>query len=82
MGAEETDGLRSREVTSGLERAPTRAMLVAVGLCDEDFSEAQIGVAAAASDVTPCNMGLAGLSNSARRGVVDARGVALGFSAL
>jgi len=82
MGAEEIDGLRSREVTSGLERAPARAMLRAVGLSDEDFSKAQIGVAAAANDVTPCNMGLAGLSDSARRGVVEAGGVALGFSTL
>ena len=57
-------------------------MLRAVGLSDEDFTKAQIGVAAAANDVTPCNMGLADLAGTVRRGVVDAGGVALGFSTL
>jgi len=82
MGTEQVAQWRSREVTSGLEQAPARAMLRAVGFGDEDFDKPQIGVAAAANDVTPCNMGLAGLAGTARRGVVDAGGVALGFSTL
>jgi len=57
-------------------------MLRAVGFSDADFDKAQIGVAAAANDVTPCNMGLGDLSRSARRGVVDGGGVSLGFSTL
>lgn len=73
---------RSSEVTAGLERSPARAMLRAVGFGDDDFDKVQVGVAAAANDVTPCNMGLARLSEAVRRGVRDAGGVALGFSTI
>lgn len=80
MGQRSGSGWRSREVTEGVERAPARAMLRAVGLSDEDLTRAQVGVAAAANDVTPCNAGLADLSGFVRRGVSDAGGVSLGFS--
>ncbi len=73
---------RSREVTEGLERSPARAMLRAVGFGDDDFSKAQVGVAAAANDVTPCNMGLAQLAAEVRRGVQDAGAMSLGFSTI
>ena len=35
----------SYEVTDGMERAPARAMLRAVGMTDDDWGKAQIGVA-------------------------------------
>ena len=73
---------RSREVTAGVARAPARAMLRAVGFEDGDFDKCQVGVAAAANDVTPCNMGLSRLASAARRGAVDAGAVALGFSTI
>ena len=44
---------RSREVTDGASRAPARAMLRAVGMGEEDFSKAQIGVASSWNEVTP-----------------------------
>lgn len=74
------DRWRSHEVTEGVERAPARAMLRAVGLSDDDMRRSQIGVGAAANDVTPCNAGLSELASVVRRGVRDASGVALGFS--
>ena len=73
---------RSREVTAGPERAPARAMLRAVGFEDGDFDKLQVGIAAAANDVTPCNMGLSRLASAARRGVVEAGAVGLGFSTI
>lgn len=73
---------RSREVTAGVERAPARAMLRAVGFEDGDFDKPQVGIAAAANDVTPCNMALSRLAGAARRGVVDGGGVGLGFSTI
>ena len=36
---------RSFEVTDGMERAPARAMLRAVGMTDADWGKAQVGVA-------------------------------------
>lgn len=57
-------------------------MLRAVGLNDNDFDKLQVGIAAAANDVTPCNMGLPRLAAAARRGVADAGAVGLGFSTI
>jgi dihydroxy-acid dehydratase len=49
---------RSRQVTHGMQRAPNRAMLRAVGFQDADFSKPIVGVANAYSTITPCNLGL------------------------
>lgn len=57
-------------------------MLRAVGFSDVDFERPQVGVAAAANDVTPCNMILSRLAAHARRGATDAGAVALGFSTI
>lgn len=57
-------------------------MLRAVGFGDRDFDKPQVGVAAAANDVTPCNMGLSRLAEAARRGAVEAGAMALGFSTI
>ena len=42
-----SDNFRSRAVTEGLERAPNRAMLRAVGFQDADFVKPIVGVASA-----------------------------------
>jgi len=73
---------RSREVTEGAARAPARAMLRAVGLSEEDFGKPQIGVAAAANEVTPCNMGLAAQADWAKQGVREAGAVGLRFDTI
>ncbi len=50
--------LRSRSITTGIERSPNRAMLRAVGFGDSDFEKPIIAVANAHSTITPCNSGL------------------------
>lgn len=52
------NNLRSKLITRGVERAPNRAMLRAVGFGDEDFEKPIIGVANGYSNITPCNLGL------------------------
>ena len=49
---------RSKAITRGVERAPNRAMLRAVGFGDFDFDKPIIGIANGYSTVTPCNVGL------------------------
>jgi dihydroxy-acid dehydratase len=49
---------RSKAITRGVERAPNRAMLRAVGFGDFDFDKPIIGIANGYSTVTPCNAGL------------------------
>ena len=70
---------RSHEVTDGMERAPARAMLRAVGMTDADWGKAQVGVASSWNEVTPCNMPLDRLAKRAKEGVRDAGGFPLEF---
>src|SRR5437588_8991612 len=60
-----SDDLRSRAITRGVERAPNRAMLRAVGFGDADFEKPIIGVANGYSTITPCNAGLNELTERA-----------------
>jgi len=62
-----TDNFRSRSITEGLERAPNRAMLRAVGFRDGDFAKPIVGIASAHSTITPCNAGLDRLAKRAEQ---------------
>src|SRR3954449_13222524 len=68
---------RSHEVTSGMERAPARAMLRAVGMTDDDWDKPQVAVASSWNEVTPCNMPLGRLARRAKKGVLAAGGYPL-----
>ncbi|HEY9016031.1 MAG TPA: dihydroxy-acid dehydratase, partial [Gemmatimonadales bacterium] len=69
------DNLRSSAITQGVQRAPNRAMLRAVGFGDADFSKPIIGIANAHSTITPCNAGLEGLARRAEEAVKQAGGM-------
>jgi dihydroxy-acid dehydratase len=56
---------RSRAITQGDRRAPSRAMLRALGFTDEDFEKPIIGIANGQSEITPCNAGLGKLADIA-----------------
>jgi dihydroxy-acid dehydratase len=70
---------RSRDVTDGMERAPARAMLRAIGMTDDDWGKSQIGVASSWNEVTPCNMPLDRLAKRSKVGVRDAGGYPIEF---
>ena len=61
--------LRSSAITQGVERAPNRAMLRAVGFGDDDFGKPIIGIANGYSTITPCNAGLDVLARRAEAAV-------------
>ena len=65
---------RSGLVTDGLERAPARGMLRAVGMGDEDWVKPQIGIASSWNEITPCNLSLDRLAKASKKGVIDAGG--------
>ncbi|MBM3815672.1 MAG: dihydroxy-acid dehydratase [Actinobacteria bacterium] len=73
---------RSRDVTDGLQKAASRAMLRAVGLGDGDWEKPQIGIASAWNEVTPCNVSLRRLAAQSKLGVRAAGGVALEFGTI
>src|SRR6185503_9664847 len=56
---------RSKAITEGDIRAPNRSMLRAVGFDDAAFQKPIVGVANAYSNLTPCNAGIATLSDRA-----------------
>ena len=64
--------LRSRTITQGVQRAPNRAMLRAVGFGDRDFEKPIIGIANAYSTITPCNLGLDLLAHRAEAALAQA----------
>src|SRR5258708_33501707 len=47
---------RSRVTTDGLDRAPHRAFMRAMGLDDDALARPMIGVVSMKGDQTPCNM--------------------------
>ncbi|WP_226010543.1 dihydroxy-acid dehydratase [Halomicrobium salinisoli] len=74
--------LPSNEVTEGTDQAPSRAMFRAMGYDDEDLSSPMIGVANCAADVTPCNVHLDDVAESAYEGVDEAEGMPIEFSTI
>ena len=73
---------RSRDVTDGIQKAAARAMLRAVGLGDDDWVKPQVAIASSWNEVTPCNMSLRRLAESAKKGVRESGGVALEFGTI
>ena len=69
-------------ITNGEDRAPSRAMLRAVGFSDEDFSKPQVGVVSTWSMVTPCNMHIDKLAQKAALGVDRSGGKAVIFGTI
>ena len=73
------DDLRkySSQVVDGVERAPGRSMLRAVGFTDEDFKKPQVGIASTWAMVTPCNMHIDKLAQEVEKGAnaAGAKGV-------
>ena len=62
----------SSEIVDGVEQAPSRAMLRAVGFETQDFEKPQVGIASTWSMVTPCNMHIDKLAESASAGADSA----------
>ncbi len=73
---------RSGLVTDGLERAPARGMLRAIGMKDEDFAKPQIGIASSWNEVTPCNLSLDRLAKASKQGVIAAGGFPMQFGTI
>ena len=73
---------RSGLVTDGLERAPARGLLRAVGMKDGDWVKPQIGIASSWNEITPCNLSLDRLAKASKQGVIDAGGFPMQFGTI
>jgi dihydroxy-acid dehydratase len=72
----------SSVVLDGAERAPSRAMLYAVGFKEEDFKKPIIGIASTWSMVTPCNAHIDQLAREAEAGANRAGAKAIIFNTI
>ena len=69
-------------VVDGVERAPSRAMLHAVGFNRNDFKKSQVGIASTWSMLTPCNMHIDKLAIEVEAGVNGAGGKGVIFGTI
>ncbi len=72
----------SSVVVDGVAKAPSRAMLRAVGFGDADFKIPQVGIASTWSMITPCNMHINKLAEDAARGADEAGGKSVIFNTI
>ena len=73
---------RSRDVTDGMQKAPARSMLRAIGMTDADWDKPQVAVASAWNEVTPCNMTLRKLAEHVKSGVRSSGGFPMEFGTI
>ncbi len=80
----ESDSFRkySGPVVDGHDRAPSRAMLHAVGFRRGDFLKPQVGIASTWSNVTPCNVHIDRLAKESEKGANAAGGKGIVFNTI
>jgi dihydroxy-acid dehydratase len=71
---------RSRVITEGPDRAPSRAMLKGVGFTDQDLARPIIGVANTWIEIGPCNFHLRRLAAKVKEGIRAAGGTPMEFN--
>jgi len=71
---------RSAAITDGPDRAPSRAMLKAVGFTDDDLSRPIVGVANTWIEIGPCNFHLRRLAAKVKEGIRAAGGTPMEFN--
>ncbi|MDD1767637.1 MAG: dihydroxy-acid dehydratase [Methanomassiliicoccales archaeon] len=71
--------MRSDTVKMGVEKAPSRGLLRAAGLEEEDFSRPFVGIANSWNEVIPGHIHLNKLVEEVKRGIVEAGGVPFTF---
>lgn len=76
------DLMRSDAVKKGVDRAPHRALLRAVGLRDEDFEKPFIAIANSYTNIVPGHVHLNRLVESVSRGIRDGGGVPFVFDTI
>ncbi|HET7571421.1 MAG TPA: dihydroxy-acid dehydratase [Gaiellaceae bacterium] len=73
---------RSAALTDGVDRAPARAMLKAVGLDDDALARPLVGIATSWIETMPCNWNQRELARHVRRGILEAGGTPVEFNTI
>jgi dihydroxy-acid dehydratase len=73
---------RSRGITDGRDRAPSRAMFKAIGFTDSDLAKPLIGVANTWIETMPCNFHLRRVAAKVKEGIRAAGGTPMEFNTI
>jgi dihydroxy-acid dehydratase len=73
---------RSAALTDGIDRAPARAMLKAIGLDDGALARPLVGIATTWIETMPCNWNQRELARHVRVGILEAGGTPLEFNTI
>ena len=79
---DDTNRKYSSLLVDGIQKAPARSMLRAVGFTDQDFKRPQVGIASTWSQVTPCNIHINGLAEEVAKGVSAANAKPIIFNTI
>ena len=74
--------LKSDRITAGVEHAPQRSLLNALGLTREEMSRPIIGIVSSYNEVVPGHMNLDKIADAVKMGVAAAGGTPLVFPAI
>lgn len=74
--------MRSDVFKKGMNRAPHRALLKALGLSDDEIARPLIGIACPANDIVPGHMHLNDISEAVKEGIREAGGTPLQFGTI
>jgi dihydroxy-acid dehydratase len=74
--------MRSDEIKRGVERAPHRALLKALGLTDTDIAKPFIGIANSYTTIVPGHIHLRNIAEAAKEGILSAGGTPFEFNTI
>lgn len=74
--------MRSDKITKGINAAPQRALLHALGLTDEEIGKPLIGIVSSANEIVPGHMNIDKVVEAVKQGVAIAGGVPIVFPAI
>ena len=74
--------MRSDKITKGINAAPQRALLHALGLTDEEIGKPLIGIVSSQNDIVPGHMNIDKVVEAVKQGVAMAGGVPIVFPAI
>lgn len=74
--------MRSDRITKGINAAPQRALLHALGLTDEEIGKPLIGIVSSKNEIVPGHMNIDKIEEAVKQGVSMAGGVPIVFPAI
>ena len=82
IGRGNMENLRSNNMKSGMQQAPSRSLLNAVGMTPEEMRKPIIGIVSSFNEIVPGHINLDKISDAVKLGVAEAGGTPVVFPAI